>query len=96
MNTDLVTRSRIAFTLDVFEPAVAEHIRTQANESADLALANGWDPAGDAYDLGAMPGDEQALGDRLNRKATREEARGLELCIRPLMAYAAEQANEST
>lgn len=90
MNINLVTTSRIAFVLDAFEPAIADHIRVQAHESADLAIANGWDPAGDAYDIGAMPGDEQALGDRIGRKATREEARALELCVRHLMAYAAE------
>lgn len=61
---------------------VADVLATQAAESARLLLAQGWDPAGDVYDIGAMPGDAEAAGDLLGRKLTREEERALELCIR--------------
>ena len=80
--TKIATAAKIAHTLDAFDAETGAAIRAQASESADLCLDNGWDPSGDAYDLAAMPGDEQALSDRLGHKATREEARAMELCIR--------------
>ena len=52
-------------------------------------LANGWDPAGDTYEIGSMPGDRQAAEEQIGRKLQRVEARALELCIREHLAAAA-------
>lgn len=61
-------------------------IEEQARESADMCLSNGWDPAGDLYDLTSMQGDRQALDERLGRRSTVDEQRALELRIRQIIA----------
>lgn len=85
---DAVTASRIARSLDDFNIDVADAISSQAAESTRLALANGWDPASDTYDIQAMPGDLQALEALLERRALEPEARALEVCVRHHMAAA--------
>ena len=59
-----------------------ETIGAQARESAAELLAQGWDPAGDAYDLGTYVGDLQALEERIGRRATPYERSELERMIR--------------
>jgi hypothetical protein len=87
-NAATVTAAKIAHALDGFDIDTADAIACQAKTSADLCLTHGWDPAGDAYAIDAMPGDAQALADLLGRKLSREETRALEMCIRHHIAAA--------
>lgn len=59
-----------------------EQIDEQAKASARELLAQGWDPSGEAYDLGTYRGDLEALEERLGRKATHDERVELESSIR--------------
>lgn len=67
-------------------PTTAELVQIvtdrEAKASAHALLANGWDPFGDAYDLGTYIGDLQQLEDVLGRTATRDERTELERMIR--------------
>lgn len=82
MQTSPTTAALIRTALLAFDVDTADAISSQALASAEGALAQGWDPAGDAYTLDAMPGDAEALGALLGRELTRDERRALEVCIR--------------
>ena len=88
MNTTIPVHhaARIARTLD----NVAEDIRSQllacAAESCRLMLEHGWDPAGDEYEIGSMPGDRQVAEEQIGRALDGAEVRALELCIRECLA----------
>jgi hypothetical protein len=96
MNTNTAATVHAACIVCMLD-AVVEDIRPQllasAAESCRLMVANGWDPAGDTYDIGAMPGDRQTAEDAIGRKLDRAEVRALELCIRAALAAAADQPN---
>ncbi len=64
---------------------IATHIRTQATESANLLRFQGWEGGGHSYDVGAYPGDVEALAERLGRETTRDERVSLEYQIRRLL-----------
>ena len=57
-------------------------IDREAMASAHSLLAHGWEPSGEAYDLGMYIGDLQQLEDVLGRTATRDERIELERMIR--------------
>ncbi len=59
-----------------------ETIDTQARASAKELLSQGWNPSERGYDIAVYFGDAEALGERLGRKATREEVEDLERMIR--------------
>ena len=64
-------------------PIVDQAIRAQATESSDLLREQGWDAANDhRYEIGAFPGDVEALTVRLGRVPTKGEVRELETQIR--------------
>lgn len=60
-------------------------IKAQALESAREQLAQGWE-SGFVYDLGAYPGDVEALADRLGREPSKDERLKLERIIRAHLA----------
>ena len=57
-------------------------IIAQATSSVNALVAQGWKGSGDAYNLGAFPGDEEALAERIGRELTRDECASLEFQIR--------------
>jgi len=85
-STATVNASRIASALDAFSSDIREAMHASAEESVSLMLANGWDPAGDTYEIGSMSGDQQTAEERIGRKLDRSEIRALELTIRAMLA----------
>ena len=66
-------------------------IATLARTCAATLLAQGWDPTGSIYGLGAFSGDREALATALGREPTREECRDFERQIRATLAASEEQ-----
>ena len=60
-------------------------IKAQALASAHEQIAQGWEP-GFVYDLGAYPGDVEALAARLGREPSKDERLDLERLIRAHLA----------
>lgn len=69
-------------------------ITAQARESAIALLEQGWEGPGSTYDLGAFPGDAEALAERLGRAPTKEERAALEGFIREAIDACAEQETD--
>lgn len=64
------------------ELATDTTIAATARACAATLREQGWQGGGITYDLGAYPGDAEALADALGREPTREERRALESAIR--------------
>jgi hypothetical protein len=69
---------------------IADAIIAVSETSAEALLGEGWEGSGDYYDLGAYPGDAEALRDELGREPTQDERRRLEAAIRERLDAAAE------
>lgn len=68
------------------QPAqTADTMLTVARRSARLLSEQGWEGDGEAYDLGAFPGDMDALADALGRALTLAERVSFEGAVRALL-----------
>jgi hypothetical protein len=60
-----------------------------ARECAQIRREQGWQGTGYAYDLGAFPGDAEALHDALGHEPSHDERISLESEIREQLTYIA-------
>ena len=68
------------------QPAqIADTMLALARQSARLLSENGWEGDGESYDLGAFPGDVDALTDALGRAPTLAERVSFEGAVRALL-----------
>lgn len=68
---------------------IEQDIAAQALDSARGLIDQGWTGPSSMYDIGAYPGDVDALEARLGRTASKPERIALELAIRGELAAAA-------
>jgi len=80
----------IAALLAGLDIDVADVIATQAKDSADGLISQGWTAPATDYSLCAHHGDLQAAIDLLGRPFDKAEALALEACIRHHLAVAEE------
>lgn len=64
---------------------ISEHLDTQARESVEALISQGWTAIGARYDIGTYHGDAEALEARLGRPTTRSDRVALESRIRRLL-----------